>query len=131
MEPAGPAASTAPADQAPQHVDAVAPAAARADADGDLLTENVVTLPLKADGRDLGIAADDDEHGHDGVALRSGTDSLPSNPVMLTIEDRSEERRVGNECVSQCSARWSPYHEKTTQGDCRHNHATELKSIHY
>src|SRR3546814_18659666 len=23
---------------------------------------------------------------------------------------RSEERRVGNECVSTCSSRWSPYH---------------------
>src|SRR3546814_16321324 len=25
---------------------------------------------------------------------------------------RSEERRVGKECVSQCSSRWSPYHSK-------------------
>src|SRR3546814_10667376 len=24
--------------------------------------------------------------------------------------DRSEERRVGKECVSTCSSRWSPYH---------------------
>src|SRR3546814_1055946 len=24
--------------------------------------------------------------------------------------DRSEERRVGNECVSTCRSRWSPYH---------------------
>src|SRR3546814_10283274 len=24
--------------------------------------------------------------------------------------DRSEERRVGKECVSKCSSRWSPYH---------------------
>src|SRR3546814_12075383 len=24
--------------------------------------------------------------------------------------DRSEERRVGNECVSTCSSGWSPYH---------------------
>src|SRR3546814_14449380 len=23
---------------------------------------------------------------------------------------RSEERRVGKECVSRCSSRWSPYH---------------------
>src|SRR3546814_14868920 len=23
---------------------------------------------------------------------------------------RSEERRVGNECVSKCRSRWSPYH---------------------
>src|SRR3546814_19232079 len=25
---------------------------------------------------------------------------------------RSEERRVGKECVSTCSSRWSPYHYK-------------------
>src|SRR3546814_4890200 len=29
----------------------------------------------------------------------------------LRIEsDRSEERRVGKECVSTCRSRWSPYH---------------------
>src|SRR3546814_17023378 len=26
--------------------------------------------------------------------------------------DRSEERRVGKECVGTCSSRWSPAHEK-------------------
>src|SRR3546814_13705131 len=26
--------------------------------------------------------------------------------------DRSEERRVGNECVSTCRSRWSPDHSK-------------------
>src|SRR3546814_20473280 len=26
--------------------------------------------------------------------------------------ERSEERRVGKECVSTCRSRWSPYHEK-------------------
>src|SRR3546814_18388711 len=25
-------------------------------------------------------------------------------------DSRSEERRVGTECVSTCSSRWSPYH---------------------
>src|SRR3546814_11101904 len=28
------------------------------------------------------------------------------------ILDRSEERRVGKECVSSCRSRWSPYHLK-------------------
>src|SRR3546814_12500131 len=28
---------------------------------------------------------------------------------------RSEERRVGKECVSTCRSRWSPYHHKTKQ----------------
>src|SRR3546814_18323575 len=27
---------------------------------------------------------------------------------------RSEERRVGQECVSTCRSRWSPYHQKKT-----------------
>src|SRR3546814_12149351 len=27
-------------------------------------------------------------------------------------DGRSEERRVGKECVSTCRSRWSPYHEK-------------------
>src|SRR3546814_19338534 len=29
------------------------------------------------------------------------------------FEQRSEERRVGNECVSTCRARWSTYHKNT------------------
>src|SRR3546814_14833027 len=28
---------------------------------------------------------------------------------------RSEESRVGKECVSTCRSRWSPYHYKTTK----------------
>src|SRR3546814_473122 len=32
-------------------------------------------------------------------------------------QQRSEERRVGKECVSTCRSRWSPYHEKKKQ--CR------------
>src|SRR3546814_12898710 len=31
------------------------------------------------------------------------------------VEGRSEERRVGKECVSTCRSRWSPYHSKKTQ----------------
>ena len=29
---------------------------------------------------------------------------------MQVNEDRSEERRVGKECVQPCRSRWSPYH---------------------
>src|SRR3546814_14869413 len=28
------------------------------------------------------------------------------------VAHRSEERRVGKECVSTCRSRWSPYHKK-------------------
>src|SRR3546814_6303289 len=31
-------------------------------------------------------------------------------PLPLRIDGRSEERRVGKECVSTCRSRWSPYH---------------------
>src|SRR3546814_4205219 len=31
-------------------------------------------------------------------------------PVAQHDLDRSEERRVGKECVSTCRSRWSPYH---------------------
>src|SRR3546814_11452824 len=34
-------------------------------------------------------------------------------PMAMGIVVRSEERRVGKECVSTCRSRWSPYHEKT------------------
>src|SRR3546814_5015072 len=30
--------------------------------------------------------------------------------VRIQREPRSEERRVGKECVSTCRSRWSPYH---------------------
>src|SRR3546814_14587181 len=32
-------------------------------------------------------------------------------PVRV-VSCRSEERRVGKECVSTCRSRWSPYHSK-------------------
>src|SRR3546814_20851910 len=30
--------------------------------------------------------------------------------VLAEVESRTEERRVGKECGSPCSYRWSPYH---------------------
>src|SRR3546814_15144047 len=42
--------------------------------------------------------------------------STPQVPARRTsrgmVDTRSEERRVGKECVSTCRSRWSPYHEK-------------------
>src|SRR3546814_16279345 len=32
------------------------------------------------------------------------------NDIREIYNDRSEERRVGKECVSTCRYRWSPYH---------------------
>src|SRR3546814_11771185 len=33
-----------------------------------------------------------------------------SAAVSIELVKRSEERRVGKECVSPCRSRWSPYH---------------------
>src|SRR3546814_16929528 len=34
----------------------------------------------------------------------------PRPPPAFERDSRSEERRVGKECVSTCRSRWSPYH---------------------
>src|SRR3546814_11104189 len=36
-------------------------------------------------------------------------DEMPDTTAGL-VRERSEERRVGKECVSPCSSRWSPCH---------------------
>src|SRR3546814_13236356 len=59
-------------------------------------------------------------------ALATAFAHLPFHTVLATVppfhiygrrtgrsgRPRSEERRVGKECVSTCSSRWSPYHSK-------------------
>src|SRR3546814_15842759 len=37
-------------------------------------------------------------------------DLRPHVDALASIADRSEERRVGKECVSTCRSRWSPCH---------------------
>src|SRR3546814_18083315 len=44
-------------------------------------------------------------NGVKGMAL-----NLEADNVGAVIFGRSEERRVGKECVSTCRSRWSPYH---------------------
>src|SRR3546814_12018094 len=56
-------------------------------------------------------------------ASRSSVDSISFAAQLIPASDstqletstraRSEERRVGKECVSTCRSRWSPYHSKT------------------
>src|SRR3546814_19434064 len=47
--------------------------------------------------------------------IEFGNDSDEANGIAADIQAkqgdaRSEERRVGKECVSTCRSRWSPYH---------------------
>src|SRR3546814_13998814 len=39
-----------------------------------------------------------------------GIEHVGQRDVVECRLDRSEERRVGKECVSTCRSRWSPYH---------------------
>src|SRR3546814_10865687 len=49
----------------------------------------------------------------DAGALTIGEDVIHRARVGVRVRDtamKSEERRVGKECVSTCRSRWSPYH---------------------
>src|SRR3546814_11232869 len=56
--------------------------------------------------------------------------SLLRNSIRAFWSSRSEERRVGKECVSRCRSRWSPYHEKKKYMPTRmHNNNNNNKYI--
>src|SRR3546814_17279270 len=74
-----------------------------------------MTLPnLPATGGNAG------QGGGGGLGNGGGGLGFGDNTAMLGTtrrygaikRSRSEERRVGNECVSTCRSRWSPYHSK-------------------
>src|SRR3546814_15049423 len=47
------------------------------------------------------------------VQAQESAPAIPDYGRIVPIEglaERSEERRVGKECVSTCRSRWSPYH---------------------
>src|SRR3546814_12036903 len=45
-----------------------------------------------------------------GVWAAKAAARLALNEISPLRRESSEERRVGKECVSTCSSRWSPYH---------------------
>src|SRR3546814_13213137 len=58
------------------------------------------------------------------VASHYGIDFIGSTSGSLKFScswdgNRSEERRVGKQCVSTCRYRWSRYHEKKTKTNTR------------
>src|SRR3546814_15519590 len=53
--------------------------------------------------------------GHNRFATKGKVNDLNAHPfhygnIVGAHNGRSEERRDGNECVSTCRSRWSPYH---------------------
>src|SRR3546814_11140808 len=50
---------------------------------------------------------------HSGKIRGSAQYAKREETAIIRLKDgRSEERRVGKECVSTCRSRWSPYHQK-------------------
>src|SRR3546814_12198868 len=87
------------------YADAVAPLHAK----GEILQDRAVAEALRYilridDDLGLALAAFGRQPGDAGRALH-GTANLAH-----FLQLRSEERRVGKECVSTCRSRWSPYH---------------------
>src|SRR3546814_13151385 len=104
---------------------------------GTEATMSALRLARGATGRDFIIKFEGCYHGHgDALLVKAGsgllTFGVPTSPgvpadlakytltadyhALASVEAlfrdhaRSEERRVGKECVSTCRSRWSPYH---------------------
>src|SRR3546814_14292694 len=78
------------------------------------------------------------DHETDVLAAAAGLRQIAADPLYWQPKDmgpenartegwtfRSEERRVGNECVSTCRSRWSPYH--SIQNTIKINYRTKAK----
>src|SRR3546814_11539176 len=61
-----------------------------------------------AEVKSLDAIAELDEERLESVLAGSPLGADEANEMIM----RSEERRVGKECVSTCRSRWSPYHYK-------------------
>src|SRR3546814_19951782 len=72
---------------------------------------------IPGDGR-----ARDRQWPHEGF-LRS----LGDSPGLQDRSPRSEERRVGQECVSTCRYRWSPYHKKNKKNNTKQKQTKHIK----
>src|SRR3546814_4511992 len=62
-------------------------------------------LPVRSDA-EPGSDHPNEDCGHEHGEAGADQDPEPGARAAL----RSEERRVGKECVSTCRSRWSPYH---------------------
>src|SRR3546814_14425290 len=72
---------------------------------GDLFQNRMADVALERIGRRLR-----GEYQHRIALAVSFEAILREAPEGVVAQRRSEERRVGKECVSTCSVRWSPYH---------------------
>src|SRR3546814_5367593 len=94
------------------------------DADGGdrRIEEDAIDLSVLTSHQLLWIDLQDNDEGEGAPVLerlvarlgleraRPALAELGGKPRLQNYGERSEERRVGKECVSTCRSRWSPYH---------------------
>src|SRR3546814_15714412 len=85
------------------------------------MEERLPSSPTAAMPDDPASASIDEDRGD--WRTDTGTDARADGGAAAP---RSEERRVGKECVSQCRSRWSPAHSKKNQS---HATGTEHASL--
>src|SRR3546814_12055453 len=92
-------------------------------------SSDVCSSDLDEDGRVLRLVEEEKRAWHAGRSFWRGISDVNSASIGIAIVNpghewgyrpfpkqqldaliRSEERRVGKECVSTCRSRWSPYH---------------------
>src|SRR3546814_8858031 len=66
-------------------------------------------MPMLSKAKDSSVVFTSDRHGRDPRPF-GGAYSISKAGIEQLAQMRSEERRVGKECVSTCRSRWSPYH---------------------
>src|SRR3546814_13821820 len=77
----------------------------------DFRFANGATIVLKLDGDVQEARANIEREAKVGFHFDSRFAPFSSSGPYAPVS-RSEERRVGKECVRTCRSRWSPYHEK-------------------
>src|SRR3546814_16103545 len=79
------------------------------DEDGDLFITGGMMLNEFANANSV-IGLTVNQGGNDDEILSLKSSDVGHGGTSITENDRSDERRVGKECVSTCRSRWSPYH---------------------
>src|SRR3546814_20352916 len=66
-------------------------------------------------GRQIEVVKRDDAGGRQLADEGEYLQLVLDIEVVCRFVERSDERRVGKECVSTCRSRWSPYHSQENQ----------------
>src|SRR3546814_11908586 len=91
-------------------------------------------LPIYFIGKLFGLLARPPQHRFENRRRRQEDLQAPEfidDDVchLAGVYDRSEERRVGKECVSTCRSRWSPYHSKKNIYTITHTLTTNITVV--